>query len=40
MADTRDPLKTQTYIDDALGRFLRIPGKVDRTYYDGLICEA
>ena len=33
MADSRDPVKTQAYIDDALGRFLRIPGRVDRTYY-------
>jgi hypothetical protein len=33
MADKRDPVKTQAYIDDALGRFLRIPGRVDRTYY-------
>jgi hypothetical protein len=33
MADTRDPLRAQAYIDDAFGRFLRIPDKVTRAYY-------
>lgn len=33
MADERDDRKAQAYIDDALGRFLRISDKVDRTRY-------
>ena len=31
MADERDDRKTQAYIDDALGRFLRIQDKVERS---------
>jgi hypothetical protein len=33
MAEERDPFKTLAYIDDALGRFLRIPERVERTHY-------
>jgi hypothetical protein len=33
MADERDDRKTQAYIDDALGRFLRIQDKVERSQY-------
>jgi hypothetical protein len=33
MADERDDRKTQAYIDDAFGRFLRIQDKVERSQY-------